>query len=71
MPNLERFIEDMQGKLQNLDFESKRLALDMLSIKVYFNNDRDIEITGIVEQESRSDCVIIIPKIGTQYLLTF
>ena len=56
VPNLERFIKDMQGKLPNLDFEGKRLALDMLSIKVYLN-DHDIEITGTVEPEYRSDIV--------------
>jgi site-specific DNA recombinase len=56
VPNLERFIEDIQGKLPNLDFEGKRLALDMLSIKVYLNDD-DIEITGMVEPEYRSDIV--------------
>jgi hypothetical protein len=30
VPNLDRFIEDIQKQLPNLDFESKRLALEVL-----------------------------------------
>ncbi|MFC1916974.1 zinc ribbon domain-containing protein, partial [Chloroflexota bacterium] len=47
-PQLEDFIREIQDKLPNLDFEGKRLALDMLGIKVYLN-DQDVEITGVIE----------------------
>ncbi|MFC2021266.1 hypothetical protein ACFLU1_05755 [Chloroflexota bacterium] len=50
MPNLERFIEDMQDKLPNLDFEGKRLALDMLGISVWLDG-QTVEVTGTIEPE--------------------
>ena len=55
-PRLEDFIRDIQDKLPNLDFEGKRLALDMLGITVYLN-DRDVEITGIIEPKLKPDIV--------------
>jgi site-specific DNA recombinase len=56
VPQLENFIRDMQYKLPTLDFEGKRLALDMLGIQVYLN-DQDIEITGIIEPKLKTDIV--------------
>ena len=50
VPNLERFIKDIQGKLPNLDFEGKRLALDMLGITVWLDGEK-VEITGAIEPE--------------------
>jgi len=47
LPNLERFIEDIQKRLPELDFEGKRLALDMLDITVYLDNE-NVEIKGII-----------------------
>ena len=48
VPNLERFIEDMQSKLPDLDFEGKRLALDMLGITIYLDGE-NVEITGTID----------------------
>jgi len=48
VPMLERFIEDMQNKLPDLDLEGKRLALDMLGITVYLDAE-NVEITGTID----------------------
>jgi len=48
VPMLERFIEDMQNKLPDLDLECKRLALDMLGITVYLDAE-NVEITGTID----------------------
>jgi hypothetical protein len=40
----------MQDKLSNLDFESKRLALDALDITVWLDG-QNVEVTGIIEPE--------------------
>lgn len=50
IPNLERFIQDLQDKLPGLDFEGKRLALDWLGITVWIDGD-NVDITGIIEPE--------------------
>ena len=50
MPNLERFIEDIQKRLPGLDFEGKRLALEMLNITVWVDGEA-VEITGTIEPE--------------------
>ena len=42
---IKRFIQDMQKQLPNLDFEGKRLAVDMLYITVYVDGE-SVEITG-------------------------
>ncbi len=52
VPQLEGFIRDMLDKLSLLDFEGKCLALDMLGIIVYLN-EQDIEITGIIEPKPK------------------
>ncbi|MFH1647147.1 MAG: recombinase family protein, partial [Chloroflexota bacterium] len=51
VPSLERFIEDMQKRLPELDFEGKRLALDMLGITVWLDGE-SIEVTGTIDPES-------------------
>ena len=53
-PQLEDFIREIQDKLPNLDLEGKRLALDMLGITVYLN-DQGVEITGIIEPKLKLD----------------
>jgi len=45
IPKLEHFVELMHEKLVTLNFETKRLALEMLNIKVWVDN-QNIEITG-------------------------
>jgi len=50
VPNLERFVEDIQQRFPVLDFEGKRLALDMLGIKVWLDNDT-VDITGTIDPE--------------------
>ncbi len=52
VPNLERFIEDMQKRLPELDFEGKRLALDMLGITVYLDSE-NVEVTGVIDPEKQ------------------
>lgn len=51
IPKLESFIADMQGKLPNLDFEGKRLALEMLNITVWIDGE-SVEITGTIPAEA-------------------
>jgi predicted RNase H-like nuclease (RuvC/YqgF family) len=53
VPNLERFIEDLQKRLPELDFEGKRLALDMLGITVYLDCEI-VEVTGAIELEDKA-----------------
>ncbi len=50
---IERFIHDMQKQLPNLDFEGKRLAMDMLDITVYLDGE-SVEITGVISPEDSS-----------------
>jgi len=47
LPKLERFVELVQEKLSALDFETKRMVLDMLSIKVWLDG-YNMEITGTI-----------------------
>jgi len=48
VPNLERFIEDIHKRLPELDYEGKRLALDMLNITVWLDGE-NVEITGTID----------------------
>jgi hypothetical protein len=48
MPNLEHFLEDIQKRLPDLDFNGKRLALDMLGITVYLDGE-NIDISGTID----------------------
>ena len=50
VPKLEGFIRDIQDKLPDLDFEGKRLALDMLGITVWIDGE-NVEVTGTIEPE--------------------
>ena len=50
MPNLEAFIGRIQASIAKLDFEGKRLALDMLNITVWLDGE-NIEVTRIIEPE--------------------
>jgi len=47
VPKLEGFVELMRQKLTALDFETKRMVLDMLNIKVWLDGD-NVEITGVI-----------------------
>lgn len=55
IPKLEGFIRDIQDKLPTLDFEGKRLALDMLGITVWLDGE-NVEVTGIIEAEKDVRC---------------
>ena len=65
IPNLERFIENMQKRLPELDFEGKRLALDMLGITVWLDNET-VEIAGTIDPEvsviATTPCLELYPK---------
>ena len=47
LPKLEQFVKLMREKLSTLDFETKRMALDMLGIKVWLDG-HNVEITGTI-----------------------
>jgi len=53
VPNMGRFIKDIQDRLPNLDFEGKRLALEMLGITVWLDGE-NIEVAGRIEPEKQS-----------------
>jgi hypothetical protein len=48
IPQLKRFIECIQGRIHEVDFEGKRLALDMLGITVWVDGG-NVEITGTID----------------------
>jgi hypothetical protein len=48
LPKLEEFIERIRTGITELDYEGKRLALDMLDIKVWLDGS-DVEITGAID----------------------
>ncbi|MFC1971552.1 hypothetical protein ACFLV0_06490 [Chloroflexota bacterium] len=50
VPQLGCFIRTMQRRLSDLDFESKRLALDMLDITVWLDG-QNVEVAGTIESE--------------------
>jgi len=50
VPNLESFIERMQGRIGTLDFEGKRQVLDMLGITVWLDG-QTVDITGVIDPE--------------------
>ena len=51
IPKMEEYIQLMQKKLTALDFDMKRLALDMLNIKVWLHG-QSVEITGAIPVEN-------------------
>ena len=57
LPKLEAYIQLVQEKLTTLDFDMKRLALDMLNIKVWLHGS-SVEITGTIPVED-ADVVTI------------
>jgi DNA repair exonuclease SbcCD ATPase subunit len=50
IPKMEEYIRLVQEKLTTLDFDMKRLALDMLNIKVWLDG-QSVEITGTIPVE--------------------
>ena len=57
IPKLENFVERVQGHLPLLDFEGKRLALDMLGITVWLDGEA-VEIAGTLDPESDLQTVL-------------
>ena len=51
IPRLESFIERMQGRISALDFEGKRLVLDMLGVTVWLDGEA-VEVTGTIDPEN-------------------
>ena len=47
LPKLETYIQLVRDKLSTLDFDMKRLALDMLNIKVWLDGS-SVEIIGSI-----------------------
>ncbi|UCH51229.1 MAG: recombinase family protein [Chloroflexota bacterium] len=58
LPKLEHFVELVREKLSALDFETKRVALDMLDIKVWIDGC-NVEVTGVIPI---SDYAIVSPQ---------
>jgi len=58
LPRLELFVELMRQKLTTLDYETKRLALEMLNIKVWLDG-HNIEVTGTLPILEKDDIVTI------------
>ena len=52
IPKLKAYIQLIRDKLTNLDFDMKRLALDMLNIKVWLDGP-GVEITGTIPIEDK------------------
>lgn len=50
LPKLEEYVQLVREKLTDLDFDTKRLALDMLNIKVWLDGS-SVEITGAIPKE--------------------
>ena len=50
LPKLEDYVQRIREELTTLDFDMKRLALDMLNIKVWLD-DHNVEITGTIPVE--------------------
>jgi len=51
IPDLERFIDDIRKRLPELDYEGKRLALEMLNIKILIDGDH-ADVTGVIAPEN-------------------
>ena len=47
LPKLEHFIKLLRQKLTMLDYDTKRMALDMLGIKVWLDG-HNVEVTGVI-----------------------
>jgi site-specific DNA recombinase len=60
LPKLERCVELIREKLSMLDFETKRMALEMLDIKVWIDG-YNVEVTGVIPI---SDYAIVTPQMG-------
>jgi len=50
VPKLETFIKGIQDRITYMDFESKRLALEMLDITIWLDGE-NAEITGVIDPE--------------------
>ena len=50
LPKLEELVQRIQEKLATPDFQTKRMAIDMLNIKVWLDGD-NVEITGAIPIE--------------------
>ena len=59
-PKLEHFVELIREKLTKLDFETKRMAIEALDIKVWIDG-YNVEVTGAIPI---SDSVIASPQMG-------
>ena len=58
LPKIEGFIQFVQNKLTNLDYQTKRLALMALSTKIWIDG-YDVEITGSIPLD---DYAIVQPS---------
>ena len=59
VPKLERCVELMRERLSKLDYETKRMALEMLDITVWIDG-YNVEVTGVMPV---SDYAIVRPQL--------
>ena len=58
MPKLKQFVELIRERLANLDFETKRMAIEALDIKVWIDG-QNVEFTGVIPI---TDTVLATPQ---------
>ena len=63
MPKLESYIQLIRSKLATLDFDMKRLALDMLNIKVWVDG-LSVKITGTIPIQDADVVTISSSRLG-------
>ena len=64
IPDLERYIDDVQHHLTELGDEGKRLAIEMLGITVLLDGE-NVDITGALDPG-----IVLTPSDGRQPLFT-
>jgi len=70
LPKLECFVELMRQKLSTLDYETKRLALEMLNITVWLDG-QNIEITGVLPVAENAIVTTQSSRLGHNHRILF
>jgi site-specific DNA recombinase len=60
LPKLEQYVELVRERLSNPDFETKRMAIEALDIKVWIDG-YNVEVSGVIPI---SDYAIVTPQMG-------
>ena len=70
LPKLEAYIQLVREKLTTLDFDMKRLALDMLNIKVWIDG-WNVEITGTIPVKDADIVTMQSSRLGHNHCFPF